>query len=145
NGTNDEVVDYLMDARKRPQLYHIGHPDRSVREIRGDVELRRSIAHVLKTNALLRCKSPRKIIRHFRKALRRPRLPFSLWARPWSNSWDNPPARTPTPLCQIHWEFDPPGVIRYLPEAKLWLITGVIEAAAVVLLAHYLLVPMRAT
>ena len=50
-----DVVDYFSArSGNSPQLFHIGHPDRSVKAIRGDYELRRSLAHELATNRSLR-------------------------------------------------------------------------------------------
>jgi len=102
-----EVVRFLKNLKCRPPLYHIGHPNRSVQEIRGDYELRRSIVHELDTNAELRNSSPVQIRQDIREKTNCPSLPWPIFRRAWHHTWSQPPRRPPappTPLKEITWE-----------------------------------------
>jgi hypothetical protein len=103
---DDAAVErFFTSLKRRPQLFHIGHPNRSVQEIRGDCELRRSIARELDSNPALLKLSPADIVRDIR---RRAHCPSPSWPllRPWNETWKQPPGGDATPLDQITWERD---------------------------------------
>jgi hypothetical protein len=70
---------FFHGLKRKTQLYHIGHPNRTVQEIRGDHELRRSIAYVLDHDSDLRQLPPREIMREIHARAKCPRLWF--WER----------------------------------------------------------------
>jgi hypothetical protein len=142
---DDRVVDYLKRRRKTPQLYHLGHPNRSLDAIRGDLELRRSIEHELRTNPALSDRSPAAIVACIRALARCPGSKLTLPYRPWHHSWDQPASPHPTPLDEIQWVRDETGWTKHLPEALLWFAGFGMEAAFAILLGHYFAVPLRGT
>jgi hypothetical protein len=114
-----EIVRFLKQLNCRPPLYHIGHPNRSVQEIRGDYELRRSIVHELETNAELRNRSPVQIRQYIREKTKCPSLPWPSFRCAWHDTWKEPLQRLPldeitgreppkpappTPLDEITWK-----------------------------------------
>ncbi len=142
--SDEAVVDHLLRSCRRPQLFHVGHPDCTTQEIRGDRELRRSIERELDEDPALRTMPPAEMIESLRRRANCPRF-FRSCVRPWHSDWENPPSPDATPLNQILWLPDRLGLMRYVRELELLGIAALIEAAAVVLLGHYALVPMRAT
>ncbi len=145
--TNAEFGKYLSGLKRRAQLYHIGHPNRSVQEIRGDYELKRSIAHELETNALLKDRSPAEIVRDIRRMAHCP-SPFWPLLRPWHDDWATAPSKPPqppTPLNEIKWVRDhwPWGWLgRSLLLVGIAWLNGI---ALVLVLSHYLSVPHGVT
>lgn len=106
NGSPSELVErFFWELKQGAQLYHVGHPNRTVQEIRGDLELRRSIAHELDQEPNLRTLSPGDIVRTIRARANCPSLWFWQQRRPWNGAW-NGPSRDPTPLHQIEWKAD---------------------------------------
>jgi hypothetical protein len=141
----EKVVDYLRRHARFPELYHLGHPGRSVLAIRGDLELRRSIDHEFQTNDELRHLSPQDIVKRIRKEARCPG-PFVPFARPWHGDWAGPPG-APTPLKEIRWVFDaipwPPR--RLLRGVSLVLIAVALEISLVVSAGRFLGTTQSAT
>ena len=140
------AVTYLCATCRKPQLYHVGHPNRGVQEIRGDYELRRSIEREFKVDSALRNMTPVAMIERLRKTAHCPRF-FASWVRPWHRNWSDPPVpgAAATPLGEIQWEPDTFDVTLYGRELTLCALAAVIGFAAAILLGHYLLVPLRAT
>lgn len=146
--THKEIVSHLMKWKRRPQLYHIGHPNRSVQEIRGDFELRRSITAALETKIELKELSPAQIIRSLRESLR-PEARFPKWRtkhlRPWHPSWTRPvthPPAPPTELGKIRWRWDPSS-LQWLFRT-IWLVAiGWFVGVALVLFGDQFLFPFR--
>src|SRR5262245_31572076 len=100
-GGPEAIAAFLGRQKKKPQLFHIGHPYRSVQDIRGDFELRRSIKHELDSHRALRDQSPSDILAQVRRKANCPSALLPL-RRPWHPDWDGPnPA--PTPLSEIQW------------------------------------------
>jgi hypothetical protein len=97
-----KIVRFLEHLKCQPTLYHIGHPNRSVDEIRGDYELRRSIVHELEINAELRNRSPVQIRQYIRKKTNYPRLPWPIFRCAWHHTWSQPPRRPPAPPAPLH-------------------------------------------
>jgi hypothetical protein len=138
----EKVVEYLRKHAKFPQLYHIGHPDRSVLAIRGDHELRRSIAHELPE---LRHLSPKDIVKRIRAQARCPHW-FVPFVRPWHPDWAGPPRNQPTPLNCIQWVADAfPYLPRLLRGIGLALLASALEISLVVLAGRFLGTPQPAT
>jgi hypothetical protein len=144
NVRDEDLVAHLARLRKRPGLFHIGHPNRSVQEIKGDYELRRSIAHALETDPGLRALRPADLRAEVR---RRATCPHPLWPllRPWHPSWASGPVDRPTPLGEITWERD-----RW-PWGRLWrffqlaFIGWLGSTAIVMFLEHYPGIPHSVT
>jgi len=107
---NAEVERFFRELKAGTNLYHIGHPDRTVQEIKGDVELRRSIAHALETEPelqkMLRERSPAAIVREIRRRTKSPPIWFWQRRRPWNRAWEGASPDPPTPLDAIGWERD---------------------------------------
>ncbi len=107
---NAAVERFFLDLKSGTNLYHIGHPNRTVQEIKGDVELRRSIAYALDTDKelkrMLHDRSPAAIVREIRRRTNGPLLRFWQRRRPWNPAWDGPSPSPPTPLNQIEWARD---------------------------------------
>lgn len=145
-----DVVRYLLRLKKDGQLYHVGHPNRSVQEIRADCELRRSIAAELermRAQGELNNLSPAHIVRRIRVKANCP-SPFWPRLRPWHADWDNPairPGSAPTPLNEIEWVPDQWRWGWLWRSLWLWTIAWLLGVALVVALEHYLDVPRRAT
>jgi hypothetical protein len=104
----DAAVERFFRKLKRgPQLFHIGHPDRSVQEIRGDCELRQSIALELATDlelkSLVRTHSPADVVREIRRRANCPSWFWSWGRRPWNAGWQEADRRKPVPLRDITW------------------------------------------
>jgi len=108
------IVHFLLGLKSETTLYHVGHPNRTVREIRGDVELRRSIAHALENElkdelSKLSCVA---IVQRVRDLAKVDSLRFRSWKgyRAWHPDWDGPGPKDPTPLDKINW----------LPDKRSW-------------------------
>jgi hypothetical protein len=131
------VIDFLSGFEKRPQLYHIGHPDRTIAEIRGDHELRRSIEHELSVvDPQLKERAPARIVAAIREKANCPGLLWPL-QRPWHSTWSQPPGPVPTPLEEIEWlrdEFDWQPTLRRIVLA----LTGVLIEVALVIVLEWL-------
>jgi hypothetical protein len=144
---NAAIVDHLAGLERRTQLYHIGHPNRSVQEIRGDYELRRSIAHEFETNEALKRLSPVDIVHDIRCKARCPSRLWPLW-RPWHDDWAEAPSRPPkppTPLNEIRWLRDHWPWGRFGRFVLLGSIGWSVGVALIVVLGHYLSVPRPVT
>ena len=139
---DEQVVSYLARTRKRPQLYHIGHPNLSVEEIRGDQQLRRSLDHELRNNAPLRDKTPAEIVAYLRVKAGCPSV-FRPLVRPWHPSWAQGAPEEPTPLEKIQWWPDKTGWRRYGRAFVLLLIAWSVETAFVLLIGRVFLMPVR--
>jgi hypothetical protein len=139
-----KVVDYLLRTKKRPQLYHLGHPDRSLDEIRGDHELRRSIVEELRADGELRRQSPADIVEAIRHRANCPTLARPL-LRPWHPNWAEPPTKESTPLQEIQWRRDASAWRRTLRAIALISIACLTELAFVMLLGHHLWLPKQQT
>lgn len=87
-------IDYLSSTaiRKRPQLFHIGHPERSVETIAADHRLRQAIEAEFKTDPTLKTQSPAEILRTLRLTARCP----VGWSRRWLPSWPGAPTLSAT-------------------------------------------------
>jgi hypothetical protein len=105
------VARYLMGLKRKANLYHNGHPNRSVRAIKGDFELRRSIARELETHPNLIQLAPADIIRAIRCRARCPRVRWRS-VRPWHSSWEHRQVLPPAPLDEIEWVPDPRSWLR---------------------------------
>lgn len=142
-----EIVRFLEQLKCGPPLYHIGHPNRSVQEIRGDYELRRSIVHELETNAELRNRSPVQIRQYIRKKTKCPTLPWPIFRCAWHRTWSQPPRppAPPTPLDEITWK--PHKFSWSWVGRTLWLLgLGLVAGFAIVHVAQDLLeIPYRVT
>ncbi len=130
---------FFRKLKEGTHLYHIGHPNRKVQEIKGDLELRRSIAHALDTDPrlqrMLREHSPAEIVRHIRQRTHSPRPWFWQRYRPWNAAWDGPSPNPPTPLEQIEWEPDKWSGWLWLARVfVLFLVAWLIATALVVVL-----------
>ncbi|HTG88786.1 MAG TPA: hypothetical protein VL914_01285 [Vicinamibacterales bacterium] len=107
---NPEVVRFFQKLKAGTNLYHIGHPNRTVQEIKGDVELRRSITYALENDpalkAMLRNESCADLVRAVRVRAKVPRLWPWERRRPWNPAWHNQSPDPPTALNQIEWARD---------------------------------------
>ena len=95
NDANKQVERFFSSrrVRRRAPLFHLGHPNRSVQCVRGDFELRRSIAHALEMDGRLRELPPEELIRTLRRRTKAP--PWRrFWAslRPDHPNWTQPPS-----------------------------------------------------
>jgi hypothetical protein len=144
-GSSDEEVAHFFLQRRLKRgthLYHIGHPNRTVQEIRGDFELRRSIAHELDTDPALRKLPPVKIIQEIR---RRARAPYLWWfwkrKRPWTAEWANGSPNLPTPLGKIDWEKDTWSWLKWAIRTATLVVFAWLVAAALIVLVNPVISP----
>jgi len=140
SGDNTAVERYFENLKHGPQLYHIGHPDRSVQEIRGDHELRRSIEREFAADPRLQRRSPSDIVREIR---RRANCPSGLWSwrRPWHADWNQDPGGPPTPLDQIAWKPDNWPWLGWLRHFLILVSIAWLVAAALVIVGSALTIP----
>lgn len=138
-GADEQVLEYLARHRKRPQLFHVGHPGRPVTSIRADFELRRSIAEELASNHDLRNHSPLDILRALRRTAHCPGGLEALWPewQPYHPAWTGDPSRAApaTPLSEIRWRAGKVSMTR--------LVRGLLLMAAAILVASSVMVLFR--
>ena len=127
--------------RKGTHLYHIGHPDRTLQEIRGDFELRRSIENELDTDKKLRERSPSDIVREIRHRAKGPFLWFCQQRRPWNDKWADPIEEAVTPLDQITWKTDSWSFPMWLMRTAVLVWIALLVAFALIVLANPLIPP----
>jgi hypothetical protein len=119
----------------------VGHPNRTVQEIRGDFELRRSIAHELDTDPALRELPPVEILKEIRSRANG-RFPWYWpWRRPWNDAWDGPLHKEPTPLNQITWPKDAWSWPMWVARTLVLVLFAWLVAAALIVLANPVISP----
>jgi hypothetical protein len=140
-GDPEQILSFLAAHRRSPQLFHLGHVDRSVETIRGDFELRRSIRAELAANDPLRKRSPVEQVRELRRMANRPRGWRRVWLnwRPYHEEWTTPPDRQKptTPLSEIRWKPQVRSWWRALRAGFLMALGSLLGAALIVLLHPY--------
>ena len=129
--------------KRGAQLYHIGHPDRSVQEIRGDHELRRSIARELNSDPQLRKLSPADIVREIRRRANCPSR-FWPWHRPWNSAWNEEPGGEPTPLDEIRWNRENCAWLGWFGRFVSLVLIAWLVATALVVVGNAVTIPRNA-
>jgi hypothetical protein len=135
---SDARVRYLSSKtiKKRPQLFHLGHPERPVATIRADVGLRESIRCEFTSAPGMDTVSAAEALRTLGAKANCPR--GRVRCRPNHPSWKiDPPSRVPLP--EVGWLLEPLPWRRILRGAWLLLIAWMLGVALTVFLGRWVL------